>query len=67
MKVGGRMAHLVATITSLGMIGIGRPILLTRNIKIDGLIRRQDLGFILCHIIMQFLVSTGRFSFVFIC
>lgn len=67
MKVGGRMAHLVATIISLGMIGIGRLILLTQNIKIDGHIHQQDLGFTLCHIIMQFLVLTGRFKFVLIC
>ena len=66
MKVGGRMAHLVATIIFLGMIGIGR-LILTRNIKLDGLIHRQDLGFILCHIIMQFLVLTGKFKSVLIC
>jgi hypothetical protein len=62
MKAGGRMALLVATITSLGMIGIGRLILLTRNIKIDGRTHRQDLGFILCRITMQFLVLTGLYS-----
>lgn len=67
MKVGGRMAHLVATIISPGMIGIGRLKLLIQNIKIDGHTRQQDLGFTLCHIITQFLVLTGIFKFVLIC
>lgn len=62
MKAGGRMAPLVATITSLGMIGIGRLILLTQNIKIGGRTHQQDLGFILCRITMQFLVLTGLYS-----
>jgi hypothetical protein len=63
MKVGGRMALLVATITSLGMIGTGRLIHLTRNIETDGHILRQGKGFTLCHTIMLFLVLTGTYLF----